>query len=151
MFDYNGINLNRRNKEERMRKVILFVIGILLIASLASAEGNPTAINEYTYTINNNTAVSKTTLIDTTIIRPKVDKISAYEITPYPSVVSKTESFIAIYDSDTVAANSELVGEQETASGYGVGKRFLRPRKIINGIWVFQGAYTTAVISFIRE
>lgn len=133
-----------------MKKVIWIAIAFIFMASLAGADGNPTAINEYTYTFNNNTANPSQHTISTAIIRPDVDKITAYEVVPYPTDALACERLIAVYDSTTLAANQELIGEKEASTG-SAGERFNRPRKINNAISFVQGAYTTAIISFIRE
>ena len=133
-----------------MKKLIWIILAIVFIAGVSFAN-DETAVKEYTYTIINNATTPKTTLISTSIVRPNVDKITAYRVIPAVAG-SNGELNIALYDSATVNANSELVGEDENSStGNSAGERLFRPRKILNGIWVYQGAMSTAIISFVKE
>jgi hypothetical protein len=135
-----------------MRKIVSALVLVMCFVSISFADGNPTAVNEYTYIINNKTGSAVTNLIPITIIRPGVDKITAYKVIPWDGGpgTGNAELKIAVFDNTTVNANSELIAEDEK-SGVSAGERFDRPRKILNGIWVVQGANTTAIISFIRE
>ncbi len=133
-----------------MRKIVFALLAIMVMASTAWAEGNPTAIDEYTYTFNNNSANPAAHTVSTSVIRPGVDKLTAYEVVQYPSNKTSSERLIAVYDATTIATAQELIGEKEVSSG-SAGERFVRPRKIKNAITFYQGAYTTTVVSFIKE
>ena len=133
-----------------MKKLIWIILAIVFIAGVAFAN-DETAIQEYTYTLNNNSATPYMHTVATTVIRPKYDKIIGYEVVQYPSVASSSERIIAVYDSSTLTnANSELIGEKETSIG-SAGEMYTRPRKIQNGVRFYQGAYTTAIIHFVKE
>ena len=132
-----------------MKKLLVAVAFMLFFASLVYAEGNPTAVNEYNFEIKNNTGNGKLTVIPTTIIRPKVDKITAYSVMPLWT--NTCENYVAVYDSATVNTAVEVLGERENVANTGDGERFSRPRKIVNGIVVIQGAYTVVHIHFISE
>lgn len=135
----------------RSFKVLALVLFMVAMWSAISfAEGNTTAVDEYTYTFNNNSANPSAHTVSTSVIRPGVDKITAYEVVQYPSTKTSSERLIALYDSTTIATAQELVGEKETSSG-SAGDRFSRPRKIKNAVTFYQGAYTTAIVSFIKE
>ena len=148
-----------------MRRILLGLMGLFLVCGVCFADGNPTAIMEYEYTIKNDSPIGITTIIPTTSIRPGVDKITAYEVLPYSSSTAtlpypwtaKSEVVIGLFDATDVvltANTTEKIGEKEannSASPSSAGERFERPKKVANGVVTTQGAFTSATIFFIRE
>lgn len=130
-----------------MKKVLTIMLLGTMVASNCLGQ-NPTAVYEYSYCIRNNTPTSKTQVIPVTSIRPKIDKLTAYVVTP---IQSSAESAIAVFDDTTVRCTGEKLGEKESLRGGSAGERFKRPKEIANGVVVHQGAFTDAIIFFIRE
>ena len=139
-----------------MRKLLAVVLGVVFVglgvSDCFAAYSDSTAIQEYEYSIVNDTGVKKTTVIPITSIRPLVDKITGYAVTPNFNG-GGSETYIGIYDDTTVACVGEKFGEMETpnATALIAGENFMRPKKITNGVVVIQGANTTAIVYFTGE
>ena len=63
------------------------------------------------------------------------------------------EAVIGIFDGTDVLLTGEKLGEREAPNtvGSSAGERFVRPKKIVNGLVVQQGAFSIAGIYFVRE
>jgi len=134
-----------------MRKILGVLVLAVLFVSLAFADGNPTAITEYSYEILNNSGTDALTrIIPTTSIRPGIDKIVAFEVTALPGLPG-AECWAALFDDTTIAATGEKLGEKEAANGYTATERFPRPKMIANGVVSMQGVHTRLTIYFVRE
>ena len=131
-----------------MRRFLFLSMVMCLFVGIAFAQ-DPTAVTEYEYTISNNSGTGRATAIPITSIRPNVDKITAYEVVAKAS--GNSETYIGVYDGTTVACSGEKFGEKEATSKGSAGERFERPKKIVNGVTVIQGANTDAIVYFIKE
>jgi len=134
--------------------IALLVIGIALVPMMSYAQ-NPTAVQEYSYqnaSMRNDTATSKTTIIPTGSIRPGIDKLTAYEVLPLEGKAS-SEIVIGVFDGTDVLLTGEKLGEKEaqTKTGGSAGERFMRPKKIVNGLVVQQGAFSQTILYFVRQ
>ena len=133
-----------------MRKTWILLGLCLLLCSKIFAVAPFPAVIEYSYEITNETGYPSSFVIPTTSIRPNVDKITKYEILPIDNE-KNSEIYIALFDDTTVAMSGEKLGEKEARDGGSAGERFIRPKKVLNGVVVRQGANTRAIIYFIRE
>ena len=131
-----------------MKKLFLLIVMSVLFASMAYAADDLVSFEEYNFQIINDSAMQKTTVISTDTIRPVIDKLTAYEV--YLKGGQPTgEMYIAVYDNTTLASVTEVIGEKEAASGKNSeGERYVRGKKIRNGVIVVQGAYTVANIYY---
>lgn len=130
-----------------MRKGLFLVIVLMLLVSRVDAMVAETV---YEVRIRNDSGEPKFYSIPVTTIRPEVDKFVGYEVMPLTS--GNTETYVVIFDSTSALVIGEILGEKEAAAGWSAGDWFgERPKKIANGVSLRQGAFTEAVVYFIRR
>ena len=130
-------------------KRVAIVLAIVFLAPCVWAQ-NFTASQEYSYVIENTTVGSKCHIIPITSIRPKVDKLVAYRVSPCTGATA-CEVVASIFDGTDVTLSGELLGESESVAPTTAGERWVRPKKIVNGLVTLQGARTVLTLFFVRE
>jgi len=129
--------------------LVILLLCVVLFGGKAFAIEPVTAAIVYEYDISNDSGGPLTTLIPTYAIRPNVDKIVGYTVMPTEGQVN-TESYVGLYDTTSSALSGEKLGELEASDNASKNDHFIRPKKILNGVGVRQGARTTVIVFFIR-
>jgi len=132
-----------------MKKLAVVILTLMVLSGVCLAE--ETARTVYSYIIVNTHATNAlTSVVPTTSIRPKVDKLIGYMIMPRNAAGS--EGFIGIYDGTDVYLTGESLAENELDTNKGSkGELWPFGKYIADGIVVQQGANTIVQLYFVRE
>jgi len=131
-----------------MRKIAAVVMALMLMAGVCYAS-DTISKTVYSYPVRNMLGIRRISIVPTTSIRPKVDKIIGYSIRSTNG--SKSETYIGIFDGTNNSLSGEVFAESETATTYGMSELWSFGKYIFSGVVLCQGANTQAVIYFVRE
>ena len=133
-----------------MKRVLILMLAVMfLMNGVCFAQGDTHAKVIYTYPISNNSGIGIATVIPAGSIRAGVDKVIGYSVQNLNDTGG--ENIIGVYDSTSIVAPGENMGESEAAQSETATEWYPYPRDIVNGVVVAQGPYTLATIFFIRE
>lgn len=132
-----------------MRKILAVVLAVMFMASVCFASDT---ISKRVYSIkyeNTHGSNAQTSIVPTTSIRPKVDKLIGYSIMPRNG--AGAECFIGIFDGTDVLLTGECLAEAESDNLKGRNELWPYGKWIEDGVVVQQGANTIVQIFFVRE
>ena len=130
--------------------VIALVLMFLGTMCFADTVGGTSRL-EYSINIKNKGGEPLTSIIPTTTLRPKIDKLVGYSCIPYDGSLH-SEVYIGIFDGTDVQLSGECFGEDEADNDNGgIKDGWPRGKKIVDGVVTRQGANTDLQLYFIRE
>lgn len=142
-----------------MRKLFLILVAVMLfggfctyvMADSSSVENTEKIVLVNTGTTSQATAIATSASGDSVYIAPgkhRIVKMVVSNIAPGAS----TEVVAGLYDAASVGAatNTAIEGEIESNSQDSVTLEYSRPLKLVNGLTVIQGAYTSVLIEYER-
>lgn len=131
-----------------MKRIALSMLVLMLMVGVCFAS-DTISKDVYSYGVKNTTGVAQTTIIPTTSIRPGVDKVIGYSVTPLNK--NTAECYIGVFDGTDVLLTGEVFAENEAAQGAGVAELWEFGKSISLGVVLRQGANTQAQVYFVKE
>ncbi|MFA6067530.1 MAG: hypothetical protein WC810_03015 [Janthinobacterium sp.] len=133
-----------------MRKVFLMVVAIILCLSVkAYADIGESYKYVYSYRLTNASGHSQVSVVDTTHIRPNVDKIVGWDIRPFSN--ASAELTIGLFDGTDALLDGECLQEAEAENNSSKEAFWPTPKRILEGLVVNQGPNTEVNIYYVRE
>ena len=132
-----------------MKKFVAVVLVVMMMAGIVFADDTMSK-RVYSMEIANTLGIPKQSVVPTTSIRPKVDKLIGYSVFAIDNTLP-SECFVAIFDQTGTATWGECLAESEAGTLKYINELWPFGKWIEDGVVVTQGANTKVVVFFVKE